>query len=69
MAFMIDASNFMATAKGKDGYAADDGRLVQYWFWFSVYDHGDFPTGNLYELEQARLTVVGQAFRRYLIGP
>lgn len=69
MAFMIGASDFMATAKGDNGYPDDDDHLVQYWFWFSVYDHGDFPTGNLYDLEQGRLTAVGQAFRRYVVGP
>jgi hypothetical protein len=69
MAFMIGASDFMANAQGESGYPEDDGRLVQYWFWFSVYDHGDFPTGNLYDVDQERLTAVGQAFRRYLVGP
>lgn len=68
MAFMIGASDFMATAEGASGYPGDDYRLVQYWFWFSVYDHGDFPTGNLYDVEQERLTAVGQAYRRYLVG-
>jgi hypothetical protein len=67
-AFLIAASDFMASATGENGQPADDYRLVQYWFWFSVYDHGQFPTGNLVELQQERLTAVGQAFRRYLIG-
>lgn len=69
MDFMIGASDFMAIASGANGYPDDDGRLVQYWFWFSVYDHGDFPTGNLYDLERGSLNALGQAYRRYLVGP
>lgn len=67
-AFMIEASEILATASGDDGLAADEDRLVQYWFWFSVHDHGDYPTGNLYDVQQDRLTAVGKAFRRYLVG-
>jgi hypothetical protein len=66
--FMIGASEFMSTATGATGDPDDGQRLVQYWFWYSVYDDGDFPTGNLYDAQQESLTAVGQAFIRYLTG-
>jgi hypothetical protein len=68
VSFLIAASDFMATASGEDGYPADDHRLVQYWFWYSVYDDGYLPTGNLYDRQSGQLTAVGQAYRRYLVG-
>jgi hypothetical protein len=58
----------MSTATGATGDPDDGQRLVQYWFWYSVYDDGDFPTGNLYDAQQESLTAVGQAFIRYLTG-
>ena len=64
--FMIDAMEFMATASGETGDLEDNNHLVQYWFWYSVYDGHDFPTGNLYDPELESLTAVGQAYRRYL---
>jgi hypothetical protein len=64
--FLIGASHYMATARGDVGLPEDDFRLVQYWFWYSTYDGGDFPTGNLYDPEDDRLTAVGQAYRHYL---
>jgi hypothetical protein len=64
--FLIGASHYMATARGDVGLPEDDFRLVQYWFWYSAYDGGDFPTGNLYDPEDDRLTAVGQAYLNYL---
>lgn len=64
--FLIGASHYMATARGDVGFPEDDFRLVQYWFWYSTYDGGDFPTGNLYDPEDDRLTAVGQAYQHYL---
>ena len=47
--FMVDTFDFFMTAANDTGYPADDYRLVQWWFWYSVFDSGDFPTGNLYD--------------------
>jgi len=66
--FMIDAFDFLAGASGETGLAEDDNRLFQQWFWYSVFDDGDFPTGNLYDGSQGTLTVIGRAYRAYLSG-
>jgi len=46
------------------GYPSDEYRLVQRWAWFSLEDP-TFPTANLAELENDRLTLVGKAFRDF----
>jgi len=66
--FMIGAFDFFANAKNDTGYAADDHRLVQWWFWYSVFDGADYPTGNLYDPEQGQLTAIGQLFNSLVAG-
>ena len=66
--FMAGAIDFFLHATGEDGYAADDKRLVQWWFWYSVYDGGDFPTGNLYDPERDRLTEIGDVYAVFAKG-
>jgi len=66
--FMIGAFDFFATAANETGYPADDNRLVQWWFWYSVFDGGDFPTGNLYDPETDQLTPLGQLFSSLVSG-
>jgi hypothetical protein len=66
--FMIDAFDFLAGASGETGLEEDDNRLFQHWFWYSVFDDGDFPTGNLYDGSQVTLTLIGRDYRAYLSG-
>lgn len=64
--FMVGAFDILMSEANDTGLAEDDGRLVQWWFWYSVYDGTDFPTGNLYEPEGGRLTPLGEVFARYV---
>ncbi len=64
--FMTGSFDYFLEATGPDGYAADGGRLVQWWFWFSLHDPVDYPTGNLFEPSTGRLTPLGQVFAAYL---
>jgi hypothetical protein len=64
--FMVGAFDILASVANDTGLPEDDGRLVQWWFWYSVYDKFDFPTGNLYEPENGRLTPLGEVFARYV---
>jgi hypothetical protein len=64
--FMVGAFDFLLNAENDTGLAEDDGRLAQWWFWYSVHDASDFPTGNLYEPENGRLTPLGEVFARYV---
>jgi len=66
--FMLGAFDFLSTATGEHGDPEDDYHLFQYWFWYSVYDDGDYPTGNLYDAPRDELTYLGQAYRDFLIG-
>jgi hypothetical protein len=50
------------------GYLPDDGRLVQWWFWYSVYDEGLYQTGNLYDWSNEQLTTLGQTWTKYVSG-
>lgn len=63
--YMRQTYDYFLTATGEDGLAADDGRLVQYAFWYSIFDEGAYPTGNLYDARRGALTPLGEAFVRY----
>ncbi len=67
-AYMTKAFDYFRTATGPAGLAADGGRLVQYAFWFSLYDDGDYRTGNLYDAERDVLTPLGEVYRDYVAG-
>jgi hypothetical protein len=63
--FMVDTFELMRTLADPGlGYAADGGRLVQRWCWFSLQDER-YPTGDLVEGTSGRLTPLGEAFARY----
>jgi hypothetical protein len=63
--YMRQAFDFLLTAANESGYSADDGRLVQYWFWYSLYDPGAYSTGNLYDRQTYSLTPLGEAYKTY----
>lgn len=67
-AYMNEAYEYFRTATGPTGLATDGGRLVQVAFWFSLYDDGDYRTGNLYDAERDALTPLGEAYLRYVDG-
>lgn len=67
-AYLVAAYDYFQTATGPAGLAADGGRLVQYAFWFSLYDDGDYGTGNLYDAERDVLTPLGETYRAYVAG-
>jgi hypothetical protein len=66
IAFLEGSFDFFLTTTGEDGYAPDGNRLVQWWFWYSVYDPDLYPTGNLWDVDNEQLTEVGQAWSRYV---
>jgi hypothetical protein len=67
--YLRQTIEFMRTARdGETGYPADGNRLVQNWFWYSLYDDGSYPTGDLYDPSTDTLTPVGQAYRDYILS-
>lgn len=68
IAYMAGALDFLINARGDNGFTADDGRLVQWWYWYSLYDGEQYPTGNLYDPETGRLTPLGQAYAAFIRG-
>ena len=66
--FMRGSFDILMNTANETGYAHDDGRLVQWWFWFILYDAIEFPTGNLYDPEADQLTSIGKAFSDYISG-
>ena len=63
--YLRQTYDYFLTATGEDGLAADGGRLVQVAFWYSLFDEGAYPTGNLYDARRGALTPLGEAFIRY----
>jgi hypothetical protein len=67
--FLTGTFDFLVSAAdGTIGYPADDNRLVQWAFWYSVYDPQDFPTGNLFDPDSAELTPLGEIYTNYING-
>jgi hypothetical protein len=67
--FMIGTFDFLVQAADESiGYPNDNNRLVQWSFWYSVYDGNEFPTGNLYDPETAALTPLGELYATYING-
>lgn len=65
--FLLDTFPILMHESSPNGYPADANRLVQWWFWYSVYDSPDYyPTGNLYDRESGELTPIGRAFADYV---
>jgi hypothetical protein len=65
--FLLDTFPILMHESSANGYPADANRLVQWWFWYSVYDSPDYyPTGNLYDRETGELTPIGRAFADYV---
>jgi hypothetical protein len=67
--FLTGTLDFLVQAADDTiGYPADENRLVQWAFWYSVYDPLEFPTGNLYEPETGQLTALGEIYTDYING-
>ncbi len=64
--FMYRSFDYFLTAADRDvGYPPDDNRLVQRWCWYSLSDT-HYPTGNLFDPQNHRITPLGEAFRKYI---
>jgi len=60
-AFMTAALGFLQTAANDSGYPPDDGRLVQWWFWFILFaEEEGLRTGNLFDVWSGQITPLGQ---------
>ena len=67
--FMLQSFDLFENLRGEYGYAADENRLIQSWFWFILYvDQYEYQAGNLYDHENGQLTPVGEVWAAYLNG-
>ncbi len=65
--FMVRSFDYFVNAANSTGYSADGGRLVQWWFWFSMYEAEEgYGTGNLYDAATGQLTPLGWTFTHYV---
>jgi hypothetical protein len=65
-AFLESSFDLFNELVGGSGYSSDGNRLVQWWFWYSIYDDLLYPTGNLWDEKTGQLTKLGQSWTRYL---
>lgn len=57
---------FTTAADAEIGYPADNGRLVQWWFWYGVYENSErYPSGNLFDPATGELTPAGELFSTF----
>jgi hypothetical protein len=64
-AFMYTTFDLFVTGRDDGvGYPQDEGRLVQYWAWYSLADTV-YPTGNLFDPGDRSVTPLGVAFAHY----
>jgi hypothetical protein len=66
--FLTGSFRLFQTMSGETGFQPDDGRLVQQWFWYSVYDGDLYPTGNLLNISDGQLTALGEVWEEYVSG-
>ncbi len=66
--FLTGSFTLFENLTGAAGYQPDDGRLVQRWFWYSVYDGEVYPTGNLFSPSGGELTLLGETWAEYVSG-
>jgi hypothetical protein len=66
--FLTNTFDMFQALSGENGYEADGGRLIQRWFWYSVYDNELYPTGNLYAPGTGELTQLGTIWAAYVTG-
>ncbi len=61
--FMVEVLEFFLTAENDTGYPLDNNRLVQYWFWYSLYDEvGTYHNSDLYDRDKKQLTLIGRVW-------
>ena len=64
--YMRSVINFYLNATGPTGLPSDGNRLVQQWFWFSLFDATEeFTVSNLID-DAGQLTPIGQTYADYL---
>ncbi len=64
--YMIEVVNFYLSATNETGYPSDGNKLVQWWFWFILFDEtGDFAVSNLLDISSGELTPIGRTYREY----
>jgi len=64
--YMLATFDLLLTMRDEEtGLPWDENRLVQRWAWFSLYDEV-YPTSNLADLGEDRLTELGWAYREYI---
>jgi len=67
---MLDTFDFLLSSKNPvSGYALDDNRLVQKWFWYSLNESIDTFGGTLFDRELSQETNIGLNFRQYVPDP
>lgn len=68
--YMRDTFDFLLSSKNPvSGYAPDDRRLVQKWFWYSLNENIDTFGGTLYDRDLSQETNIGLNFRQYIPDP
>jgi len=64
--FLTETFDLFLTEANEMGYAPDGNRLVQWWFWYIVYEEEYYPTGSLYDVPEERFTPLGEIWTEYL---
>ncbi len=64
--YMGETLALFNSLRGEYGLATDDGRLVQQWFWYILYDGDQYPRGNLLDPTTGQLTAVGEMYAKHI---
>lgn len=64
--YMRNTINFYLSAANGTGFSADNNKLVQQWFWFSLYEESEFSTGNLLDVPNNKLTPIGSVYADFV---
>jgi hypothetical protein len=64
--FMIDTFELFLTEANETGYGPDGNRLVQWWFWYILYEETYYPFSRLYITPEEKFTPLGETWKVYL---
>ncbi len=64
--YMLESFALFLNEANETGYPADDNRLVQWWFWYILYEEDYYPYGKLVEFPEGKLTPLGEIWKTYI---
>ena len=64
--FMVEAFELFLTEANETGYKPDNNHLVQWWFWYVLFEEDYYPYSRLFDTTNGEFTPLGEIWTAYL---